>query len=177
MAKQNCRCYSNSNNRLAWVTPAPHRPAQRVFQFLILIFHSLHSLSFPPSLSLSLTLHIFRYESELNLNLIELELRCRILLLPEKRETAALRSLAAEDLTGDGAVGMRGLPVFISDIRNCQNKEHERLRVDKEHGNIRTRFKTEKVRVSLSHFLTSRNVRLIFLAMSDAELELEFPSL
>uniref|UniRef100_K7LTR0 Clathrin adaptor alpha/beta/gamma-adaptin appendage Ig-like subdomain domain-containing protein n=1 Tax=Glycine max TaxID=3847 RepID=K7LTR0_SOYBN len=39
---------------------------------------------------------------------------------------------------------MRGLPVFISDIRNCQNKEHERLRVDKEHGNIRTRFKTEK---------------------------------
>ncbi|KAG4385396.1 hypothetical protein AAZX31_12G080300 [Glycine max] len=40
---------------------------------------------------------------------------------------------------------MRGLPVFISDIRNCQNKEHERLRVDKEHGNIRTRFKTEKV--------------------------------
>ncbi|KAG4979918.1 hypothetical protein JHK85_033876 [Glycine max] len=105
------------------------------------------------------------------------QLRCRILLLPEKRETAALRSLAAEDLTGDGAVGMRGLPVFISDIRNCQNKEHERLRVDKEHGNIRTRFKTEKVRVSLSHFLTSRNVRLIFLAMSDAELELEFPSL
>lgn len=104
MAKQNCRCYSNSNNRLAWVTPAPHRPAQRVFQFLILIFHSLHSLSFPPSLSLSLTLHIFRYESELNLNLIELELRCRILLRPEKRDRAALRSLAAEALTGDGVV-------------------------------------------------------------------------
>ncbi|XP_058187308.1 AP-2 complex subunit alpha-1-like [Rhododendron vialii] len=40
--------------------------------------------------------------------------------------------------------GMRGLSVFISDVRNCQNKEQERLRVDKELGNIRTRFKTEK---------------------------------
>ncbi|KAG8387556.1 hypothetical protein BUALT_Bualt02G0033600 [Buddleja alternifolia] len=40
--------------------------------------------------------------------------------------------------------GMRGLSVFISDIRNCQNKELERLRVDKELGNIRTRFKNEK---------------------------------
>lgn len=34
--------------------------------------------------------------------------------------------------------------MFISDIRNCQNKEQERLRVDKELGNIRTRFKNEK---------------------------------
>ncbi|XP_023636452.1 AP-2 complex subunit alpha-2 isoform X4 [Capsella rubella] len=41
--------------------------------------------------------------------------------------------------------GMRGLSVFISDIRNCQNKEAERLRVDKELGNIRTCFKNEKV--------------------------------
>ena len=41
--------------------------------------------------------------------------------------------------------GMRGLSVFISDIRNCQNKELERLRVDKELGHIRTRFKNEKV--------------------------------
>ncbi|XP_043724964.1 AP-2 complex subunit alpha-1-like [Telopea speciosissima] len=40
--------------------------------------------------------------------------------------------------------GMRGLSVFISDVRNCQNKEQERVRVDKELGNIRTRFKTEK---------------------------------
>ncbi|KAL5131963.1 AP-2 complex subunit alpha-2 [Glycine soja] len=48
--------------------------------------------------------------------------------------------------------GMRGLSVFISDIRNCQNKEQERLRVDKELGNIRTRFKNEKVRLG---FLTS----------------------
>jgi hypothetical protein len=42
--------------------------------------------------------------------------------------------------------GMRGLSVFISDVRNCQNKEQERLRVDKELGNVRTRFKNEKVR-------------------------------
>ncbi|CAH2072142.1 unnamed protein product [Thlaspi arvense] len=41
--------------------------------------------------------------------------------------------------------GMRGLSVFISDVRNCQNKEAERLRVDKELGNIRTCFKNEKV--------------------------------
>ncbi|XWS28631.1 hypothetical protein CRYUN_Cryun25bG0087400 [Craigia yunnanensis] len=40
--------------------------------------------------------------------------------------------------------GMRGLSVFISDIRNCQNKEQEHLRVDKELGNVRTRFKNEK---------------------------------
>ncbi|RWW15466.1 hypothetical protein GW17_00020696 [Ensete ventricosum] len=49
---------------------------------------------------------------------------------------------------GSGAAmalsGMRGLSVFISDVRNCQNKEQERLRVDKELGNIRTRFKNEK---------------------------------
>ncbi|KAG6779776.1 hypothetical protein POTOM_016175 [Populus tomentosa] len=44
--------------------------------------------------------------------------------------------------------GMRGLSVFISDIRNCQNKEQERLRVDKELGNIRTRFKSEKLLTS-----------------------------
>ncbi|XP_030481678.2 AP-2 complex subunit alpha-1 isoform X1 [Cannabis sativa] len=44
--------------------------------------------------------------------------------------------------------GMRGLSVFISDIRNCQNKEQERLRVDKELGNVRTRFKNEKQNLS-----------------------------
>ncbi|KAH9321816.1 hypothetical protein KI387_016455, partial [Taxus chinensis] len=40
--------------------------------------------------------------------------------------------------------GMRGLSVFISDVRNCQNKEMERQRVDKELGNIRTKFKNER---------------------------------
>eukprot|EP00271_Cylindrocystis_brebissonii_P023186 TRINITY_DN9462_c0_g1_i2.p1 TRINITY_DN9462_c0_g1~~TRINITY_DN9462_c0_g1_i2.p1 ORF type:complete len:1084 (+),score=251.00 TRINITY_DN9462_c0_g1_i2:248-3499(+) len=41
--------------------------------------------------------------------------------------------------------GMRGLSVFVSDIRNCQNKEMERLRVDKELANIRTKFKGERL--------------------------------
>lgn len=41
--------------------------------------------------------------------------------------------------------GMRGLSTFISDVRNCQNKEAERSRVDKELANIRTRFKNDKV--------------------------------
>jgi AP-2 complex subunit alpha len=40
--------------------------------------------------------------------------------------------------------GMRGLSTFISDVRNCQNKEAERSRVDKELANIRTKFKNEK---------------------------------
>uniref|UniRef100_A0A2N9H3E2 Uncharacterized protein n=1 Tax=Fagus sylvatica TaxID=28930 RepID=A0A2N9H3E2_FAGSY len=42
---------------------------------------------------------------------------------------------------------MRGLSVFISNIRNCTNKEQERLRVDKELSNVRTRFKNEKIRI------------------------------
>lgn len=49
--------------------------------------------------------------------------------------------------------GMRGLSIFVSDIRNCQNKEQERLRVDKELGNIRNRFKKEKVRVFKAFFI------------------------
>ena len=44
---------------------------------------------------------------------------------------------------------MRGLSVFISDIRNCQNKEQERLRVDKELANIRTHFKGDRVCATL----------------------------
>ncbi|KAG8371211.1 hypothetical protein BUALT_Bualt13G0063700 [Buddleja alternifolia] len=40
--------------------------------------------------------------------------------------------------------GMRGLSVFISDIRNCQNKEQERLRVDKELGNGLTPYEKKK---------------------------------
>ena len=54
-----------------------------------------------------------------------------------------------------GWPGTRGLSVFISDIRNCQNKEQERLRVDKELGNIRTRFKNEKVRLGFLFFLSA----------------------
>lgn len=42
---------------------------------------------------------------------------------------------------------MRGFSIFINNIWNCQNKEQERLHVDKKLGNIHTHFKNEKVRV------------------------------
>ena len=35
--------------------------------------------------------------------------------------------------------------VFISDIRNCSNKEQEQLRVDKELGKIRKKFASGNV--------------------------------
>ena len=37
--------------------------------------------------------------------------------------------------------GMRGLAVFISDIRNCKSKEAEVKRINKELANIRSKFK------------------------------------
>ncbi|XP_072988397.1 AP-2 complex subunit alpha-2-like [Typha latifolia] len=59
--------------------------------------------------------------------------------------------------------GMRGLSVFISDVRNCQNKEQERLRVDKELGNIRARFKNEK---GLSHYEKKKYVwKMLYIFM------------
>lgn len=39
---------------------------------------------------------------------------------------------------------IRGLQVFISDIRACQNKEQETRRVDKELAKIRGKFGDEK---------------------------------
>ena len=36
---------------------------------------------------------------------------------------------------------MRGLAVFISDIRNCKSKEAEIKRINKELANIRSKFK------------------------------------
>ncbi|KAK4482677.1 hypothetical protein RD792_009842 [Penstemon davidsonii] len=56
--------------------------------------------------------------------------------------------------------GMRGLSVFISDIRNCQNKEQERLRVDKELGNVRTRFKNEKATHLMFFLFTLTHIRI-----------------
>ena len=38
---------------------------------------------------------------------------------------------------------MRGLAVFISDIRNCKSKEAEIKRINKELANIRSKFKVE----------------------------------
>lgn len=58
--------------------------------------------------------------------------------------------------------GMRGLSVFISDIRNCQNKEQERLRIDKELGNIRNKFKNDKVRVFLNSIIYFLQFSLCF---------------
>jgi len=40
--------------------------------------------------------------------------------------------------------GMRGLQVFISDIRACKSKEAEMKRINKELANIRSKFKGEK---------------------------------
>ena len=40
--------------------------------------------------------------------------------------------------------GMRGLSVFISDIRNCKSREAEIKRINKELANIRTKFKGDK---------------------------------
>ncbi|KAF7633205.1 AP-2 complex subunit alpha [Meloidogyne graminicola] len=40
--------------------------------------------------------------------------------------------------------GMRGLAVFISDIRNCKSKEAELRRINKELANIRSKFKGDK---------------------------------
>ena len=36
--------------------------------------------------------------------------------------------------------GCLAVQVFIADIRNCQNKEQEKTRVDKELGKIRKKF-------------------------------------
>ena len=53
---------------------------------------------------------------------------------------ASFSSLSTGLSTG-GILGMRGLNVFIQDIRNAPSKEHEQKRVDKELANIRTKFK------------------------------------
>jgi AP-2 complex subunit alpha len=39
------------------------------------------------------------------------------------------------------AMAMRGLNVFISDLRNCRTREQETLRINKELANIRSKFK------------------------------------
>ena len=45
---------------------------------------------------------------------------------------------------------MRGLAVFISDIRNCKSKEAEIKRINKELANIRSKFKVHHFSTSLS---------------------------
>ncbi len=50
--------------------------------------------------------------------------------------------------------GMRGLAVFISDIRNCKSKEAEIKRINKELANIRSKFKVGKTKSSIGKTLT-----------------------
>ena len=40
-------------------------------------------------------------------------------------------------------MAMRGLTVFISDLRNCSNKEQEAKRVEKEMAHIRSKFTSD----------------------------------
>lgn len=61
-----------------------------------------------------------------------------------------LASKVSKDLTKKATMpavkgdNMRGLLVFISDIRNCKSKEAEIKRINKELANIRSKFKGDK---------------------------------
>ncbi|CAE8701984.1 unnamed protein product, partial [Polarella glacialis] len=56
---------------------------------------------------------------------------------------AAVRN-ASESLGFDSPSHMKGLQVFIADIRNCQSKEQESSRVEKELSKIRLKFTQTK---------------------------------
>lgn len=60
-----------------------------------------------------------------------------------KNVKAAMRG-AQETLGFDSPSHMKGLQVFIADIRNCQTKEQEQQRVDKELSKIRLKFANPK---------------------------------
>ncbi|CAL8070127.1 unnamed protein product [Calicophoron daubneyi] len=47
-------------------------------------------------------------------------------------------------MPGTKGDAMRGLAVFISDIRNCKSREAEEKRINKELANIRSKFKGDK---------------------------------
>ena len=60
--------------------------------------------------------------------------------------------------------GMRGLAVFISDIRNCKSKEAEVKRINKELANIRSKFKVSKfkpIKSSIYKYI-SKSFKLIY---------------
>uniref|UniRef100_A0A8D0DGA2 AP-2 complex subunit alpha n=1 Tax=Sander lucioperca TaxID=283035 RepID=A0A8D0DGA2_SANLU len=68
-----------------------------------------------------------------------------------ERSPTQLCCRLARDVTGISKMpavskgdGMRGLAVFISDIRNCKSKEAEVKRINKELANIRSKFKGDK---------------------------------
>ena len=52
--------------------------------------------------------------------------------------------------------GMRGLAVFISDIRNCKSKEAEIKRINKELANIRSKFKVHHLHYDT--YCTTRHI-------------------
>jgi len=61
--------------------------------------------------------------------------------------------------------GMRGLAVFISDIRNCKSKEAEVKRINKELANIRSKFKVSKfkpIKSSIYKFIQNKSFKLIY---------------
>eukprot|EP00298_Acanthocystis_sp_HF-20_P010851 c19087_g1_i1.p1 GENE.c19087_g1_i1~~c19087_g1_i1.p1 ORF type:complete len:992 (+),score=364.22 c19087_g1_i1:72-3047(+) len=67
------------------------------------------------------------------------------------------------------AVNMRGLTVFISDIRQCQSKEAEQRRVDKELAHIRQKFLTE---ASLSSYHKKKYVwKMLYIYILGYELD------
>ncbi|XP_035317382.1 AP-2 complex subunit alpha-1 isoform X1 [Cricetulus griseus] len=79
---------------------------------------------------------------------LRLSQRCRPLPVPHSRpfEGGSIRRLAnlqSPEKVSKGD-GMRGLAVFISDIRNCKSKEAEIKRINKELANIRSKFKGDK---------------------------------
>ena len=66
--------------------------------------------------------------------------------------------------------GMRGLAVFISDIRNCKSKEAEIKRINKELANIRSKFKVSccnKTRPQI-HRIQQQNLALYSLKVTQA---------
>eukprot|EP00192_Tetraselmis_astigmatica_P009597 CAMPEP_0117664690 /NCGR_PEP_ID=MMETSP0804-20121206/9368_1 /TAXON_ID=1074897 /ORGANISM="Tetraselmis astigmatica, Strain CCMP880" /LENGTH=955 /DNA_ID=CAMNT_0005471967 /DNA_START=71 /DNA_END=2938 /DNA_ORIENTATION=+ len=64
---------------------------------------------------------------------------------------------------------MRGLKVFIADIRNCKNREEEEQRVDKELANIRSKFKSDK---SLTEYDKKKYVwKLLYIHMLGYDVE------
>ncbi len=57
---------------------------------------------------------------------------------------AGFRPVRTPGLGVMATTGMRGLNIFIQDVRNAANKEVEEERVDKELANIRKKFKKVK---------------------------------
>ena len=65
---------------------------------------------------------------------------------------------------------MRGLAVFISDIRNCKSKEAEIKRINKELANIRSKF---KVKIIISRMSMNKLVGFWFLFNSFCKCQLK----